>query len=269
MPLLNPNTPTFHPSSYPYHPQNPFPHRLNRVSPDNPRRHEPGARISSLAPITGNMLDRTRIHHFGPETRLPRGGNVLTRVWAASNHQEGRQRQGQPPEVRLRSIVAPQTLFTGHETRLNGQELFHAVFLNARMLINNPLTGHPGMVNGHVLATLVAAPVDERPWPYEVAFSSSPHTRNPLAIRDRAAHAAAGPQCLGGPYRLPIDRACLDFGPTSADARIHTAETAGSTHRVEPPSCFIRAFAFHHGPACCRSAEPVSSARFPILYDSS
>ncbi|KAJ6455932.1 hypothetical protein C8R47DRAFT_1082629 [Mycena vitilis] len=209
MPLLNPNAPTFHPSSYPHHPQTPFPHltpRLNRISPDNPRRHEPGARISSLAPITGNALDRTRIHHFGPETRLPHGGNVLTRVRAASNHQEGRQRQGQPPEVRLGSIVSPQTLFTGHETRPNGQELFHAVFLNARMLINNPLTGHPGMVNGHVLATLVAAPADERPWPYEVAFSSSPHTRNPLAIRERAAHTAAGPQRRGGPYRLPTDR---------------------------------------------------------------
>ncbi|KAJ6449234.1 hypothetical protein C8R47DRAFT_1084793 [Mycena vitilis] len=206
MPLLNPNAPTFHPSSYPHHPQTPLPHRLNPVSPDNPRRHEPGARISSLAPITGNALDRTRIHHFGPETRLPRGGNVLTRVRAASNHQEGRQRQGQPPEVRLGSIVSPQTLFTGHETRPNGQELFHAVFLNARMLINNPLTGHPGMVNGHVLATLVAAPADERHWPYEVAFSSSPHARNPLTIRDRAAHAAAEPQRQGGPYRLPIDR---------------------------------------------------------------
>ncbi|KAJ6482260.1 hypothetical protein C8R47DRAFT_1217910 [Mycena vitilis] len=209
MPLLNPNAPTFHPSSYPHHPQTPFPHltpRINRIPPDNPLRHEPGARISPLAPITGNTLDCTRVHHFGPETRLPRGGNVLTRVRAASNHQEGRQRQGQPPEVRLGSIVSPQTLFTGHESRPNGQELFHAVFLNARMLINNPLTGHPGMVNGHVLATLVAAPADEHPWPYEVAFSSSPHARNPLAIRDRAAHAAAGPQRQGGPYRLPIDR---------------------------------------------------------------
>ncbi|KAJ7622795.1 hypothetical protein DFH06DRAFT_1340676 [Mycena polygramma] len=38
------------------------------------------------------------------------------------------------------------------------------------MLIHNPLTGHPGMVNGHVLATLVAAPSDERPWPFEVAY---------------------------------------------------------------------------------------------------
>ncbi|KAJ7680746.1 hypothetical protein DFH06DRAFT_1315490 [Mycena polygramma] len=211
MPPLNPNAPPFHPSSYPLTPQLPPPHfttpRPNRTYPNNSRRHEPGARISPLAPITCDVLDRTRTHHFGHETRLPRGGNVLTRVRAASNHQWRRQRQGQPPEVRPGSVVAPQTLFTGHETRPNGQELFHAVFLNARMLINNPLTGHPGMVNGHVLATLVAAPTDERPWPYEVAFPSSPHTRNSLGNYGRAVHTEVGRQRRpGGPYRLHIDR---------------------------------------------------------------
>ncbi|KAJ7851209.1 hypothetical protein B0H13DRAFT_1905270 [Mycena leptocephala] len=50
-----------------------------------------------------------------------------------------------------------------HQTRAapNGQETFHAILLNARMLIHNPVTGEPGAINGHASIQLHAVPSND------------------------------------------------------------------------------------------------------------
>ncbi|KAJ7818144.1 hypothetical protein B0H13DRAFT_1922392, partial [Mycena leptocephala] len=62
------------------------------------------------------------------------------------------------------------TLYTGCERRADGQEIYHAIFLNARMLIHNPLTGEPGACNGHVVATLYASPMYNKTWDLETPY---------------------------------------------------------------------------------------------------
>ncbi|KAJ7678167.1 hypothetical protein DFH06DRAFT_1316947 [Mycena polygramma] len=161
---------------------------------------------SPLAPIVCDVLDRGRTNTFGPEDNLPRSGSAEARVRVASNLQWTRHRTGQPPLVRPGSVVAPQTLYTGREVRPNGQELHHAVFLNARMLIHDPVTGRPGMRNGHAVATLVAVPSDNRTWEFETAYPSGPDVRQILTNYGPATQAEVGRQRRAGRYRLNIDR---------------------------------------------------------------
>ncbi|KAJ7680745.1 hypothetical protein DFH06DRAFT_1315485 [Mycena polygramma] len=234
---LNPNARPFRPSPNSLVPVFPptqlsatrlVPFRPAGTAPVSRIRNETGSRPPPLAPIPCDVLDRRRTHYFGAETRLPHAGTTLTRIRAASNIPWKQHRQGQPPEVRPGSVVAPQTLYTGHETRPNGQELFHATFLNARMLIQNPLTGHPGMVNGHVLATLVAAPADETTtWPFEIPYPSHSTLRTALPNMSRAIHNELGQQRMRGQHQLNVDRSIT---------RLPGARNAMHTTRGIPPA---------------------------------
>ncbi|KAJ6452563.1 hypothetical protein C8R47DRAFT_1229380 [Mycena vitilis] len=97
-------------------------------------------------------------------------------------------RKGNELTVRPGSVVAPQTLYTGSETRPNGQEVQHAIFLNARMLVHNPATGEPGMRNGHVVAHLYLAPTADKPWDLEVPYPSAAQVRTALTTYGPTVH---------------------------------------------------------------------------------
>ncbi|KAJ7603969.1 hypothetical protein DFH06DRAFT_1349810 [Mycena polygramma] len=180
----------------------------------------PPSRAPPLASIACDVLDRGRTNTFGPEDSFPRTGSAVARVRVASNAQWVRHRSGQPPLVRPGSVVAPQTLYTGREMRPNGQELHHAVFLNSRMLIHDPVTGRPGMINGHAVTTLVAVPPDNRTWEFECAYPGVRDVRT-LTTYGPATQAEVGRQRREGRYRLAIDRHIerLSTGPLERSAR--------------------------------------------------
>jgi hypothetical protein len=113
--------------------------------------------VSPLTPLPANVLDRTRKGLFGPEDPHPQEGTVIRRVQAATDNVWVKHRQGNEPVVRPGSVVLPQMLYTGQERRGNGQEVYHAIMLNARLLVHNPETGEPGAVNGHAGVQFYAA----------------------------------------------------------------------------------------------------------------
>ncbi|KAJ6512089.1 hypothetical protein C8R47DRAFT_1207438 [Mycena vitilis] len=166
----------------------------------------PPPRIAPHAFAPGAVLDRGRTHNFGPEEFLPRPSNAIQRIQAASDEQWTRHRLGYPTLVRPGSLVAPQTVYTGSSVRPNGQEVHHAVFLNSRMLIHNPRTGRPGMVNGHAATTLVAVPSTNQPWPCEVPYPTAAEVRQQLTRYGPATQAEVGRQRRAGQFRLGDDR---------------------------------------------------------------
>ncbi|KAJ7604504.1 hypothetical protein DFH06DRAFT_1349406 [Mycena polygramma] len=200
---------------------------LTRLGPvPNP---PPPPRLSPLAPIPCDVLDRGRTHNFGPEDPLPRFSNAVERIQAASNQQWVRHRTGQPPLVRPGSVVAPQTIYTGRSVRPNGQEIHHAVLLNSRLLIHNPLTGRPGMVNGHAVTTLVAVPPDDSTWPFEIPFPGVHHV-DTLSTYGPATQAEIGRQRRAGNHQLDINRQVVRLPSETAGS----VEDAPSTPALRP-----------------------------------
>ncbi|KAJ6513924.1 hypothetical protein C8R47DRAFT_1207202 [Mycena vitilis] len=163
-------------------------------------------RLPPLGPRDCDVLSRARRHHFGPVDTQPHGGSAYARIVAAANSQWALHRQGQELPVRPGSLVSPQTLYTGLETRPSGQEIYHAVFLNARMLIHNPATGQPGWRTGHAITQLHAAPTGEQPWPEEVPYSTARQLREKLPGYSPSVHAELGRQRRYGKHQITIDR---------------------------------------------------------------
>ncbi|KAJ7896541.1 hypothetical protein B0H13DRAFT_1885051, partial [Mycena leptocephala] len=131
----------------------------------------PGAPlVSPLTPLPAGILDRTRRGSFGPEDPHPREGTILSRVQALTDQLWVRHRRGEELAVRPGSVVSPQAMYTGRETRANGQETYHVVLMNARLLVHNPVTGEPGSINGHASVQLHAAPGNQRDWNLEVPY---------------------------------------------------------------------------------------------------
>ncbi|KAJ7920772.1 hypothetical protein B0H13DRAFT_1867270 [Mycena leptocephala] len=120
--------------------------------------------VSPLSPIPCGVLDRSRKGFFGAEDPHPREGSNLSRVQAATDG----------------SVVSPQTLYTGSERRPNGQEVFHAILLNARLLVHDPATGEPGARNGHASVQLYAAPNTDKVWDLEVPYVSDQQIQEEL-----------------------------------------------------------------------------------------
>ncbi|KAJ7789053.1 hypothetical protein B0H13DRAFT_1936499 [Mycena leptocephala] len=120
--------------------------------------------VSPLSPIPCGVLDRSWKGFFGAEDPHPREGSNLSRVQAATNG----------------SVVSPQTLYTGSERRPNGQEVFHAILLNARLLVHDPATGEPGARNGHASVQLYAAPNTDKVWDLEVPYVSDQQIQEEL-----------------------------------------------------------------------------------------
>ncbi|KAJ7915938.1 hypothetical protein B0H13DRAFT_1871680 [Mycena leptocephala] len=90
-------------------------------------------------------------------------------VQAATDDLWVKHRKGLPLAVQPGSVVSPQA---GKEVRGNGQEVFHAIMMNARLLMHNPDTGEPGAINGHAGIQFYVAPDNERAWNMEVPYVS-------------------------------------------------------------------------------------------------
>ncbi|KAJ7660690.1 hypothetical protein DFH06DRAFT_1325951 [Mycena polygramma] len=195
----------------------------------------PQRRLSPLGPIACDVLDRGRTGSFGPAEFLPRPANAVDRIRDASNIQWARHRQGQPPLVRPGSVVAPQTIYTGHSVRPDGQEIHHAVMLNSRMLIHDPVSGTPGMINGHAVATLVAAPSDDRTWPFEIPYPGICHVRT-LTNYGPATQAEVGRQRSAGNFRLGVDRSIERISNASEDSTERSPTTRRRPVVPQPPN---------------------------------
>ncbi|KAJ6464665.1 hypothetical protein C8R47DRAFT_1224734 [Mycena vitilis] len=72
------------------------------------------------------------------------------------------------PAFALRPSCRPKPNSQGRAVTPNGQEIHHAILLNARMLMHDPTTGQPGIKSGHVIAHLYAAPGGNATWPMEI-----------------------------------------------------------------------------------------------------
>ncbi|KAJ6509356.1 hypothetical protein C8R47DRAFT_1208540 [Mycena vitilis] len=195
----------------------------------------PPPRLTPLASVPCAVLDRERTHNFGPEGFLPRPSNAVQRVQAASDEQWARYRLGYPTLVRPGSVVAPQTIYTGSSTRPDGQEIHHAVFLNSRMLIHNPTTGRPGMINGHAVATLVAAPSTNQPWSNEVPYPTAAEVRKQLSRYGPATQAEVGRQRREGQFQLGVNRQA-ERVPSLPDATSGSMETVPRAPTLPPVS---------------------------------
>ncbi|KAJ6515207.1 hypothetical protein C8R47DRAFT_1206544 [Mycena vitilis] len=199
----------------------------------NAPSHPPPFRPTPSAPLPCDVLDRGRRSSLGPVEPLPRPGNSVDRIRAASNLQWARYRLRQPPQVRPGSLVAPQTVYTGRAMQNDGQEIYRAVFLNARLIIHDPVTGRPGMINGHADATFVAAPSDERTWAFEVPYPSMRDVQTTLTGYGSATQAEIGRQRRTGRYQINANRQ-IEHAPGFATNASRAAGSALAAPRLAP-----------------------------------
>ncbi|KAJ7812347.1 hypothetical protein B0H13DRAFT_1926167 [Mycena leptocephala] len=159
--------------------------------------------ISPLTPLPADVLDRTCKGTFGPEDPHLQEGTVFRRVQAATDG----------------SVVSPQTLYTGKDVRGNGQEVYHAIMLNARLLVHNPDT----------------APNSERVWNMEVPYVPDAQIGATLVKYGKGVHREADPDsgnespvsdgwCPTPPIVAPVPR-CAATAPVLAYASPEPEET--------------------------------------------
>ncbi|KAJ6450141.1 hypothetical protein C8R47DRAFT_1230379 [Mycena vitilis] len=174
---------------------------------------------SPLLSMPSAVLDRRREHYFGTVDTHPSGGTIHQRIRAATDIQWGLHRRGLPLTVRPGSLVSPQTSYTGVETRPSGQEVHHAVLLNARLLVHNPITGRPGMRNGHAIVHFFAAPVTDRAWDLETPFAAAGEVERALPGYCAAVH-------------REIERVPTPFPGSRPATRPSTSRPAALVHRA-------------------------------------
>ncbi|KAJ7294011.1 hypothetical protein C8J57DRAFT_1211379 [Mycena rebaudengoi] len=79
--------------------------------------------------------------------------------------------RGRPLRVRPSFLAAPQSSYFGVEQDSTGQEIHHAVLLNAHFLMHNPVTGQLGSISGHAQVKFLAVPeVPQVVWNVEVLY---------------------------------------------------------------------------------------------------
>ncbi|KAJ6514374.1 hypothetical protein C8R47DRAFT_1206737 [Mycena vitilis] len=168
---------------------------------------------SPLLSMPSAVLNRHRDHYYGTVDTHPSGGTIHQRIRAATDIPWGQHRRGLPLTVRPGSVVSPQTSYTGVETRPSGQEVHHAVLLNARLLIHNPITGRPGMRNGHAIVHFFAAPVTDRAWDLETPFVGADEVTEALPRYCASVHREVGLQRRPGEFVLTANRQ-IERAPT-------------------------------------------------------
>ncbi|KAJ6506226.1 hypothetical protein C8R47DRAFT_1209423 [Mycena vitilis] len=104
------------------------------------------------------------------------------------------------------SVVSPQTVYTGREVRSNGQEVHHAVLLNARLLVHNPDSGEPGMQNGHAMVHFYTAPRADVAWELETPYASADSVSRQLQGYSAAIHQEVGRQRRAGKFTIDAER---------------------------------------------------------------
>jgi hypothetical protein len=197
--------------------------------------HERGTPlVSPLTSLPAGILDRTRKGSFGPIDPHPKEASVLSRVQAASDAYWLQHRQGNELTVRPGSVVSPQTLFTGRERRANGQETFHAILLNARLLIHNPRTGEPGAINGHASVQLYAAPSNNRLWNLETPYATDQQIQETLTNYGSGVHREVSRQRRRGKYRLTVARQIQQDESSSDESSVSEGWRARPVHAPKP-----------------------------------
>ncbi|KAJ6504335.1 hypothetical protein C8R47DRAFT_1248401 [Mycena vitilis] len=208
-PTQNPRMPSRFPSppaSSPHHPPSPKNESPTDAVQDEVHRFLATLRTPPLAPIPGDVLSRTRTHHFGRVDTHPRSGTNHQRVHAATDLQWAAFRRGHELTVRPGSVVSPQTVYTGREVRSNGQEVHHAVLLNARLLVHNPDSGEPGMQNGHAMVHFYTAPRADVAWELETPYASADSVSRQLQGYSAAIHQEVGRQRRAGKFTIDAER---------------------------------------------------------------
>ncbi|KAJ7822247.1 hypothetical protein B0H13DRAFT_2448026 [Mycena leptocephala] len=191
--------------------------------------------VSPLTPLPAGILDRTRRGSFGPEDPHSREGTILGRVHTLADQLWVRHRQGNELTVRPGSVVSPQALYTGRERRANGQETYHAVLMNARLLIHNPVTGEPGSINGHASIQLHAAPDNKRDWNLEVPYVSDLQVQNTLTKYGAGVHREVSRQRRRGKYRLTVARRILQDESSDSESVVSEGWRSASPSSAPAP----------------------------------
>ncbi|KAJ7835063.1 hypothetical protein B0H13DRAFT_2426154 [Mycena leptocephala] len=191
--------------------------------------------VSPLTPLPAGILDRTCRGSFGPEDPHSREGTILGRVHALADQLWVRHRQGNELTVRPGSVVSPQALYTGRERRANGQETYHAVLMNARLLIHNPVTGEPGSINGHASIQLHAAPDNKRDWNLEVPYVSDLQVQNTLTKYGAGVHREVSRQRRRGKYRLTVARRILQDESSDSESVVSEGWRSASPSSAPAP----------------------------------
>ncbi|KAJ6448422.1 hypothetical protein C8R47DRAFT_1231025 [Mycena vitilis] len=192
------------PASVPHHPPPPKNESPTDAERDEARQFLSTIRIppSPTASIPGDVLSRTRTHHFGRVDTHPRSGTNHQRVQAATDLQWAAFRRGHELTVRPGSVVSPQTVYTGREVRSNGQEVHHAVLLNARLLVHNPDSGEPGMQNGHAMVHFYTTPRADVAWDLETPYAPAESVTRQLQGYSAAIHQEVGRQRRTGKFAI-------------------------------------------------------------------
>ncbi|KAJ6481338.1 hypothetical protein C8R47DRAFT_1074062 [Mycena vitilis] len=189
----------------------PPPPRLDPApAPRNTIRGNDTWRTTTSGPLSAvqtAVLARRRTHYFGRVDARPLGGTIHQRLRAASDAQWASLITDGEVPLRPASLVAPQSNYTGVETRANGQEVHHAVLLNARLLIHNPATGQPGTRNGHAIIHFFAAPLDEHAtWDIEAPCGRANGFRQQLSHYGPHVHRELELQRRPGEFMMNVDR---------------------------------------------------------------
>ncbi|KAJ6499743.1 hypothetical protein C8R47DRAFT_1068631 [Mycena vitilis] len=186
------------------------------------------------------VLNCHRDYYYGTVDTHPSGGTIHQRIRAATDIPWGQHRRGLPLTVQPGSVVSPQTSYTGVETRPSGQEVHHAVLLNARLLIHNLITGRPGMRNGHAIVHFFVAPVTDRAWDLGAdkvtealpGYCASVHREVGLQRRPGKFVLTANRQIARAPTPFPGARRVQPAGPRPAPS---APRPASSAPRPAPP----------------------------------
>ncbi|KAJ7877608.1 hypothetical protein B0H13DRAFT_2347067 [Mycena leptocephala] len=171
--------------------------------------------VSPLTSLPAGILDRTRKGSFGPEDPHPREASVMNRVQAAADEYWIQHRRGNEPT-----------------------ETFHAILLNARLLIHNPRTGEPGAINGHATVQLHAVPSNDRVWNLEVPYASDQQIQETLTNYGTGVHreirqdeSSSDESSVSGGWRARPIHAPVPTYPINVqgiDALTHTTELVNS-----------------------------------------
>ncbi|KAJ6452372.1 hypothetical protein C8R47DRAFT_1204327 [Mycena vitilis] len=227
-----------------------FTHHPPRLNP-NPRplpstlRAPPDPRLLPSAaptvrihvPTPCRALGRRRAGELGPADYFPREPNAERRMTAVAQGQTARYYQGLALTARPGTLSSPQTVYTGEEHRPGGQEIHHAILLNARMLIHNPQTGIPAERTGHAEVRLFATPDDDSRWNLEVPFPADEDVAAALVKYEPLRRSEVSAHQREGRYVLTMDRtlAKVDSGANGNEAPDPTPDAAVPWRRTILP----------------------------------
>ncbi|KAJ7615069.1 hypothetical protein DFH06DRAFT_1343921 [Mycena polygramma] len=123
------------------------------------------------------------------------------------------------------SVVSPQTVYTRREQRANGQEVHHAILLNARLLVHNTDTGEPEVP--YVAADSVKKNLNRYSASIhrevERVYLPPPVTPFPCAMS--IPHRSPAPLAKLLPARLPLRRSGADTPPEHFRYLTYPADT--------------------------------------------